>query len=280
MNISFAEPHPKLRPYIALYYLFEEDSALIDDGQRADTSHLRLFLSGKGAQYFASGNRIESGSAMLVGHQSTASRFYVQGPLRFLGVSLMPHAWGGGLLPVDAHTLLDNGMDAGIFFDNAHIDLIEAMKLRSSIVDMAPLADAFFLSRIKPLPNDHAQVIDHIKDWLKSELFPDVDALYSVCAQGHEGLGQRQVMRIANRYWGQPPKGLMRKYAALRTASHIMNEGVPCQAALDYYSDHSHLIREVKRVTGMTPRQLNTITNIILRMTLDPAHYRELDRIL
>ncbi len=271
MQISFAEPNPMLRPYIALYYLFEEDAVLIDDSQRADTSHLRLFMTGHGTQYFPNGNRVASASAMLVGHQSVASRFHVQGPLRFLGVSLMPKAWGGGLIPIEAKALLDGGMDGGVFFDNTHEALIDSMTQQATVAEMAPLADAFFLRHIKPLPDDHNQVIDQIGHWLKSSMFPNVDDLYAACS-----LGERQVMRIANRYWGQPPKGLMRKYAALRTASHILNAGAPPPEAMEYYSDHSHLIREVKRVTGMTPRQLHTITNMILRLTLDPAHYREL----
>lgn len=275
MELSFATPHPVLRPFITAYYLFEDDAAVIDDSQRADCGHLRLFINGSGQQHLPNGQPFAATPAMLLGPHATASRFTVQGPLRFAGCSLRPSAWGG-LFNLTADSLLDSARDGAPYLKACVDDLIQQLGRCQSISDMAPLIDQALIQQAKPLPREHDQTNQTIQAWLKSSLFPDVNALYARC-----GLGERQVSRISNRYWGAAPKALARKYGALRTASHMLNNGGKAPGeALDHYSDASHLIREIKRVTGMTPRQLNSISNMILRMTLDEQHFRELDPVI
>ncbi len=272
MELSFAAPHPILRRYVTAYYLFEDEAAVIDDSQRADCGHLRLFIKGSGHQRLPNGKQILATPAMLLGPHATASRFKVLGPLRFAGCSLRPCAWGG-LFNRSADSLLDSACDGAPYFKADVGALIDKLSACKSITEMSPLIDAALIAQATPISSEHERTNMAIQAWLKSAPFPDVASLYSACE-----LGERQVTRIANRYWGAPPKALARKYGALRTASHMLNnEGrVPAEAKL-HYSDASHLIREIKRVTGMTPRQLNSISNMILRMTLDEQHFRELE---
>jgi AraC-like DNA-binding protein len=274
MQLSFANPDRALRPYITAYYLFEDDAAVIADTQRADCGHIRFFLDGHGFQTLPNGEHMASTPIMLMGPHSKYSHFNVQGPLRFAGCSLMPCAWGG-LLRCEASSLLDGACDGASFLAVEDDDLIARLAQCRSIEGMAPILDAVLLQRISDIPPEHIRVNGTIQAWLKSSLFPDVQTLYAACK-----LGERQVSRIGNRYWGAPPKALSRKYGALRTASHILkNDGAVPDEARHHYSDASHLIREVKRVTGMTPRQLKSISNMILRITLDETHFRELNPI-
>jgi AraC-like DNA-binding protein len=272
VQLSFAAPHAKMLPFTTVYYMFEEDQPLIDDGQRADCGHLRIFLDGSGYQRMPDGKRIESSSFMLMGPHSTASRFVVRGPLRFVGLSLRARAWGG-LFDCDASSLLNSGCDGAPLLAPDAMHLIDQLRPCTTIEEMVPMLDAFFLARAKSIPDQHARVNDAIAAWLKAAYFPDVETLFEACA-----LSPRQVTRIANIYWGAPPKALASKYGALRTASLIM-EGVGAipEAAKAHYADASHMIREVKRVTGMTPRQLHTISNAILRFTLHESNFRELE---
>jgi AraC-like DNA-binding protein len=271
MRLTFAPTHAHIAPFATTYYLFEDDQPLIDDSQRADCGHLRLFLNGNGRQNLPNGERIETTPAMLMGPHNRSSRFNVRGPLRFAGVSLRPRAWGG-LFALDANTILNGGCDGAPFLSPLTGTVIERLKRCAVVDDMAPILDAFLMEHIRPIPPEHIAVIEEIRLWLKSTLFPDVEVLYAACA-----LSDRQVTRIANRYWGSPPKGLARKYGALRTASHILeNDGAIPAEATAHYADRSHLIREVRAVTGMTPRQLHTITNMIMRITLSEGNFREL----
>jgi AraC-like DNA-binding protein len=272
VQLSFAAPHQRLLPFTTTYYMFEDDHPIIDDGQRADCGHLRIFLDGSGYQRMPDGNRIESSPFMLMGPHAMASRFVVRGPLRFVGLSLRARSWGG-LVDLEASAILNSGCDGAPWLAPDALTLIDQLRPCTSIEEMAPLLDAFFIARIKPIPDQHIAVNAAIAAWLKSAHFPDVDALYATC-----DLSARQVTRIANSYWGAPPKALASKYGALRTASHIMESGgiIP-DAATAHYSDSSHMIREVKRVTGMTPRQLHTISNAIMRFTLHETNFRELE---
>ena len=271
MQLSFAEPCPALASTVCIYYLFEIAYSKIDDVQRADVGHLRFFMEGEGHQNFASGKRLASHPVFLTGPSNQSSSFSVAGPLRFLGVGLLPQAWGG-LLNGAAGDHADDAINGAALLDAPPEPLIEQLRQCTTITEMKPLLDTFLTPLIKTIPHDHSRVNETIRQWLSDSLFPDVDALYAQCA-----LSERQVTRIANRYWGGPPKTLARKYGALRTASHIvMHEGEIPDEATAHYADRSHLIREVKRVTAQTPRHLRTVESMIMRVTLHPSNFREL----
>ena len=150
MELTFAIPHPDLLPYFTVYYMFQDEQALIDDGQRADCGHFRLFLEGNGQQRMPNGHRIESGTYMLTGPHSTASRFVVRGPLRFAGISLRPRAWGG-LFNIPASDILDSGCDGEQFLPPGLDTLRTAMQSCANIQEMATLLDSFLLKRIRPI---------------------------------------------------------------------------------------------------------------------------------
>ncbi len=82
-------------------------------------------------------------------------------------------------------------------------------------------------------------------------------------------------MRLANRYFGAPPKLLSRKFRALRTASRLIGTRGPVPEALVAdYADRAHMIREVKHFTGMTPRNLQINSSPIMQITLHPDNFR------
>ena len=270
MRLTFAQPDPRLSQMIGSYYLFEEDYAMIEDVRRADIGYLRFFLEGTGHQDFGA-HRIASCPAFLSGPACIYSSFTISGPMRFLGVPLLPDAWGG-LLTGPANSVAGGAGEAGPLLRTPPQKLIETLRATTSIEEMKPLVDAYFLTGMRPIADDRRRVIETIRGWLSAIWFPNVAALYDAC-----GLSDRQVTRIANHHFGAAPKALARKYGALRTASHIaLHDGEIPEAALAHYADKSHLIREVKRVTGQTPRQLRTISSTIMRITLHPDNFPEL----
>ncbi len=251
--------------------MFESDQVLIDDLQRADCGHLRLFLEGAGHQTTPDGKTVEVAQVQAMGPHLVASRFSVNGPLRFIGMSMRPAAWGG-ILKVEASALRDSGVDGAALLRAPSKLLLAQLKEQTNLADMAPLLDAFFSATIRPIPAEHSFLNERIRAWLAASLYPDVDDLYAACA-----LTDRQVTRICNKYWGAPPKALARKYGALRTASRLLAaDGELPAEALAHYADKPHLIREIKRVTGLPPRRLMTISHMIMRMTLHEANFREL----
>ena len=60
MDLSFAVPARPLSHLVATYYLVNEDYAVVEDLQRADTGHLRIFLKGSGYYQFSRSKRLDS----------------------------------------------------------------------------------------------------------------------------------------------------------------------------------------------------------------------------
>jgi methylphosphotriester-DNA--protein-cysteine methyltransferase len=139
-----------------------------------------------------------------------------------------------------------------------------------TVEDMARRVDSMLLRQIKPLPGDHLETIGLIGEWLSQYPIPSTETLY-----GRAAFSERQVMRIANRYFGASPKMLARKFRALRTASRLIGtRGRISPELIAEYSDQAHMVREVKQFTGLTPRALQVTSNPIMQVTLHPDNFR------
>lgn len=272
MQVEFADPAPALSHLVATYYLVTEDYSVMEDVQRADTGHLRIFLTGSGYYEFAKGKRYQSTRFFLNGPFTQYMRSVVQGPVRFIGVALFPESWGG-LLGLSAADFTDRAEDAAPLLGDHVLPWFDQLQPLSTIAEMAPVMDAWLMKMIKPVREDRHEVVRAIRSWLANAMFPDIADLYASLA-----LSERQIMRICNIYYGSPPRALARTYGALKTASYIvMNEGRLPVEAIAHYADQPHLIREVKRVTGQTPRQLMNSSSPVMRMTLHPSNFKELE---
>jgi AraC-like DNA-binding protein len=274
MQLEFADPAPTLAHLVATYYLLSEDYSVMEDVQRADTGHLRIFLGGSGYYEFAKGKRYPSTRFFLNGPFTQHMRSVVQGPVRFIGVALFPSSWGG-LLGLNASDFTDSAQDAEPMLGDIADPWFNQLQSLSTIAEMAPVMDAWLTKMIKPVRPDRHMVIEAIRAWLAGAMFPDIADLYARLS-----LSERQIMRISNAYYGSPPRALARTYGALKTASSIvMNEGRIPEEAIAHYADAPHLIREVKRVTGQTPRQLMNSSSPVMRITLHPSNFKELEPI-
>jgi AraC-like DNA-binding protein len=272
MQLTFAQPHSALSGVIGTYYLIEIDNTLIEDAQRADIGQLRFLLQGSGQIQFAGAAPFQATRTFITGPTTISGTSMLHGPIRMLGVSLLHNAWGG-LIQKSADQFLNRADDAATLFKLSLDTVYTAVSAKSDITAMAPVLDAYFRPLVRPLPKGHTQANELIRAWLASETFPRVETLYAAWS-----LSERQMTRIANRYWGAPPKSLAKKYSALRTALGVVeNHGTPSDAAIAHYADRPHLIREVKRATGQTPRQLGSLANPLLRYSLLPENYRELE---
>jgi len=272
MQLEFATPAPALAHLVATYYLLSEDYRVMEDVQRADTGHLRIFLDGSGYYEFARGKRYPSARFFLNGPFTQNMRSVVQGPVRFIGVALFPESWDG-LIGRSAADFTDRAEDAAPLLGDIVVPWFDQLQPLTSIAEMAPIMDAWLMKMIKPVRADRRAVIQAIRTWLADSMFPEIADLYTSL-----DLSERQIMRISNTYFGSPPRALARTYGALKTASSIvMNDGRIPTEAIAHYADQPHLIREVKRVTGQTPRQLMNSSSPVMRITLHPSNFQELE---
>ncbi len=269
MDLDFAAPAPGLSAHISVYYLHRFDYPLIEDFERADVGYLRLIFSGEGAYRYKDGRRVPSTPLMLLGPSTEVAPYSVKGPLYAFGAVLLPEFWGG-IVDSSAADVANFAVDGVTMLGEEALSCFEEMKQMDNVEDMARRMDAFLLPRVKPLPQDHQDTIGLIGEWLSQYPIPSTEILYQ-----RAGLSDRQVMRIANRYFGASPKMLSRKFRALRTASRIIGTRGRLSADLfEEYSDQAHMVREVKHFTGMTPRTLQVTSNPIMQVTLHPDNFR------
>jgi len=86
--------------------------------------------------------------------------------------------------------------------------------------------------------------------------------------------------RLITRYFGTPPKQLMRKYRGVRAASLLVDPN--CTPELrakveSLFYDQPHMIREIRQFAGRTPGALDGDDSRILRMWLSKDNYRDIE---
>jgi AraC-like DNA-binding protein len=269
LELTFAMPSPALATHVSIYYLIRFDYPVIEDQERADVGYLRFMFSGDGAYRFKSGALDASCPVMLLGPATEVANYTVNGPLYTFGAVLLPEFWGG-IADCDATDFANRALDASSVFGSEVLGLFGELKGMATVEEMARRMDAWLLRRVKPVPEDHLKVMAKIGEWLSCLPIPSPERLYE-----EAGKSARQVMRLANRHFGAPPKLLARKFRALRTASRLIGTRGPIpESLIAEYSDQAHMIREIKAFTGMTPRQLQVNSSPIMQVTLHPDNFR------
>jgi AraC-like DNA-binding protein len=269
MQLEFAEPAPGLAAFVSAYYLYRLDYPLIEDVERADVGYLRFMFSGEGVMAYPDGRRAPSSKVMLLGPSTEIASYSITGPLWCFGAVLLPPFWGG-IVDRSAEEVANFAVDGATLLGPEALQCFDELKAMGSIGEMAHRLDALLLRKVRPVAPEHLQTIALIGEWLAQSPIPATDILYDKA-----GLSDRQVMRIANRYFGASPKMLARKFRALRTASRIIGtRGQLPKSLVAEYSDQAHMVREVKHFTGMTPRALQVTSNPIMQVTLHPDNFR------
>lgn len=269
MLLEFAAPDPALTPHVSTYFLHGLDYPLIEDRERADVGYLRFIFSGSGSYRYGDGRTAQSAPVMILGPSTEIADYTVHGPLRTFGAVLLPEFWGG-IVNATAESVANYAIDGRPLLGPGAQACYDDLCQIESVTEMGRRLDKFLLTLIKPLPQAHLNTITLIGEWLSQFPIPATTLLYA-----RSSFSERQVMRIAKRYFGAPPKMLARKFRALRTASRIIGtRGRLAEDLVSEYADLAHMVREVKHFTGMTPRTIQVASSPIMQITLHPANFR------
>lgn len=256
-------PAPDLRRYISSYYLFRADLPIVTDLVRADLAQIRFMIQGSGVYEFAGGASAETPRVSLIGPTMAASHFTVLGPVLVFGASLLPTGWAAAVRE-DANLLVHCVDDAAARLGPVLGDALDAMAGSPTAETMVSIADSALRAVFSRAVDPPLWFTRGMEAWLTDAASPSVDALIA-----RSGMSARQLARLANRIYGAPPKLLSRKYRALRAATQL------CEASGDWFGavgeafyDQPHFIREVKRFTGLTPRQYRENPPPVTRLML------------
>lgn len=264
VQLDYRVPPDDLQPYITLFYHFRADLTVLEDVERADHAQLRFRLTpGHTTYVFPDGARQEPALLHVVGPTTGAMRTRAEGPLEVVGMGLQPAGWSA-LLGIDASAGTNRAIDGVEVFGQAIEDAADAMRVADGIDARVAIA-AEFVRRSLSKQNDRSlDFVRQIDAWLAGSASPDLDDLVALSR-----LSPRQVERRCNALYGAPPKVLARKYRALRAASALASGSATLDSLLaDGFYDQSHLIREMKRFTGLTPRQMREEPTLLAQLTI------------
>lgn len=268
IQLDYRVPADDLKPFVTLFYHFVAHIPHFEDLERADHAQLRFRLTPGTASYtFPDGTVQDAPALHIVGPTSGAVLTRADGPLLVVGMGLQPAGWAA-LLGIDASAMLNRALDGPSIFGGAMTQTADAMRASDDIDTRIAIVEAFVRGSIARADGRTLDFARKIDAWLAGNISPDLDQLINAT-----GLSRRQVERRCNALYGAPPKVLARKYRALRAAVALANGDATLDELIDFgFYDQSHLIREMKHFTGLTPRQMRTEPTLLAQLTMTQRH--------
>ena len=271
VTLDYAPPDDSLRDFLSLFYEFRADIPLFEDVERADLAQFRFMLAGQGQYKFADGMQMAAPAIHIVGPSTGSTAVRVEGPVHMFGVGLMPAGWAN-LLDFEASLLVNRVIDATDLFGPQLHKIADSLRAAPTLAAKVAIGNTLahqLIGRGTSAAFDFTRIVD---DWLGSAPSPDVDALVHA-----SGLSRRQVERNCKRFYGAPPKLLARKYRALKAAISIAKGEGTMQDAIDGgFYDQSHMIREIKHFTGVTPGRIVEEPSLLAQLTLKRTEFANL----
>jgi len=248
----------------------------------AYSAQLFSFVEGTGAIHFPESETFHSHEVTLNAPMLRAAPMTFEGPVLSVGASFTPLGWAtfSGLAADKIH---DSAFAADTIIPAERLAPLTAalQEVRDGAMDLTDFVKAVedMIRQVcanttrKPKP-DHVELVAAIERWLASEFSPSVDDLY-----GAVDLGQRQVQRLCRRYFGVPPAQLVKRFRAIRAAMLLAHEELSDELrdeVVSAYFDQAHLIHDIRRYTGRTPKGL-ALEGLAVDM-LDPEGHGESGR--
>lgn len=258
-ELDYVLPSADLQPFVTTFYRFRAPAPVFDDVERAQIPQLRFRLSpGASCYHFPDGSRQEAAPFHLLGPTTGPTRVCVDGPVLVFGLGLCPAGWEA-LLGHDASSRVNQVVDAETLFGPEVTEAAIFLRGDGGVAAMAAVVEPLLRRLMKGGQEATHSFCRAVDDWLGDSPSPAIEALIAAT-----GLGRRQVERRCNALYGVPPKLLARRYRALRAAVALATGG----PAPEGFYDQSHLIREVKQFTGLTPRKLRENPGVLAKLTI------------
>lgn len=264
VQLDYAVPSADLAGYFTLFYHFRADLPLFEDLERADHAQFRLRLTPGGATYsFVDGHVQDAADAHVVGPTTGAFQVRALGPVHVFGAGITPAGWAA-LMRNDASAMVNRVLDLTEIFGDGIAQAAHELATAPDLDAMVVRGETILRGLIATPSNDSIDFVRHVDAWLCAGPSPEVAELAAAT-----GLSQRQIERKCKSLYGAPPKMLARKYRALRAAVALVADGASSGEAVGRgFYDQSHMIREIKRFTGYTPRQIRAEPGVLSQLTI------------
>ncbi|MEL6485725.1 MAG: helix-turn-helix domain-containing protein [Pseudomonadota bacterium] len=278
-QLHYIEPSSDMADLVHTLFVMRTGEGATEDVMPAYSAQLVSFVEGAGSIHFPDGPIGHSSDVTLNAPLLKAAPMLLEGPVINVGASFTPLGWAA-FSGLDADKAHDCTFDAStIIAPEPYAQLREALAhCRAGAITPDEYCRAIegVIRDVCRTPErqpseDHVKLVRAIDDWLESAFSPPVSHLYASV-----DLGQRQVQRLCRRYYGVPPAQLVKRYRAIRAAMLLAHEDLSAELrdeVLGAYFDQAHLIHDVRRYTGRTPKSLSR--EPLAQDMLDPSGHGE-----
>jgi AraC-like DNA-binding protein len=251
--LRYEIPHPRLAPFVADYHVF--DSIVPEGGQRGawmlpNAPAVRLILADHPMAVARGTAEPEAlPRASFYGATSRATELLHGGGGVTVGFSLTAAGFAR-MCRADAAELRDRVVPLEELVDPSWIAVLMA---RLSASDCGPAVKAIFDAALLPLMSEPHPMEADIQRIAALLLKPGVASLRDESAA--LGIAPRRLERLTKRFFGFPPKLLLRRARFLRSIIALKLAGEPYDYSVidPAYHDQPHFIRDAHRFLGMSP---------------------------
>jgi AraC-like DNA-binding protein len=254
IEVGFYRLSEALQPYFTALYLFEIsgiDGASIEDCLHPEWAAMRFTRGTPPVATVGPGELVPQWPFVVSGPNSKAIRFRLV-PARIWGLGVLPAGWAkfvDGRACDFADRTVDGMTDPAF---RAFTPILDMVQDSSAAPDaMARRINAHLLTQIdRPSPHEPLVIACHAA--LSDPEVANVAQLAERLA-----LSARSLERLCGRYFGFPPKLLLRRQRLLRSVARFMLDPCHCwsQAIDRQYHDQAQFVRDFRAFMGMTPSE-------------------------
>jgi AraC-like DNA-binding protein len=254
IEVSFYRLAAVLQPYFTALYMFEiacEDDAPFEDRLHPEWAAMR-FTQGQVPVAAIGPAELRPQWPFVVSGPNSQSIHFELRTARIWGLGVLPAGWAK-FVDGPARDFADrtvSGMAEPAF--RVFAPILEMVQDSSAEPEATARRINAYLLQHADLPSPHEALVAACHTALR-------DAEVSSVSQLGErlGLSARSLERLCARYFGFPPKLLLRRQRFLRSlAQFTLDTGSNWSKALDgQYYDQAHFVREFRSFMGMTPRE-------------------------
>lgn len=282
ISVRFHEPPADLAGLFTTFYRVEFTcpDGRVSDALQPEWSGLRFFDGACPQTRIGDGALLENADFTAMGPSSLPIAFTI-GTCRMWGVGFLPQGWATFMQQpaCDYANRIYDGRLAPAFQPFVSLADVLDFAEASELADLERITEFFRTLRERsPVPDRR---IKAIHEMLLDPELPDVASMADRC-----GMNQRTMERLCRRYFGFPPKLLLRRQRFMRSLSKFMlDPSLGWIGALDsLYFDQSHFVRDCHTFLGMAPSEYAGMDHPVLtafmreRMKAHGSAVQTLDR--
>jgi hypothetical protein len=264
--LRYERPDSRIADYIMDYYVFDSegpDAIGAVEWSMPTSANLRFFMDERsvnvtiGKRTFA-----PTPHAALYGPTGRASRVEAFGGVT-IGMGVSPLGWARLFAHPAARYRDRIGPLADALPPSLTEELFGRLKACDRSLQVKGVLDAFFLEHLGP-PHPDEPNIRRLMAMIVDEAVADIATIADTVQQTPQ-----QLRQLAMRYFGFPPKRLLRRARFLRSFLRMYVAGkADYDLISSSYFDRSHFLRDSEEFLGTTPRRFMAMQTPFLRQVI------------